>query len=149
MRRKKSEGNTRRPNASKLKVGIALARFNGDITEELLAAAQEELRAWKVKEKNIRIVRVAGSFELPIACQRLIKKRNVDVVVALGCIVKGETDHDGYLAEAVFNALQRLSLKYDRPVGLGILTVNTLAQAKKRIDYGSAAASAALEVALL
>jgi len=148
MRRKKSEGKVRH-DASKLKVGIALARFNGDITEELLAAAQEELRAWKVKEKNIRIVRVAGSFELPIACQRLIKKRNVDVVVALGCIVKGETDHDGYLAEAVFNALQRLSLKYDRPVGLGILTVNTLAQAKKRIDYGSAAASAALEVALL
>ena len=148
MRRKKSEGKVRH-DASKLKVGIALARFNGDITEELLPAAQEELRAWKVKEKNIRIVRVAGSFELPIACQRLIKKRNVDVVVALGCIVKGETDHDGYLAEAVFNALQRLSLKYDRPVGLGILTVNTLAQAKKRIDYGSAAASAALEVALL
>ena len=148
MRRKKSEDNVRR-DAARLRVGIALARFNGDITEELLAAAQKELRAWKVKEKNIRIVRVAGSFELPIACQRLIKKRNVDVVVALGCIVKGETDHDEYLAEAVFNALQRLSLKYDRPVGLGILTVNTLAQAKKRIEYGSAAASAALEAALL
>ena len=148
MRRKKSEDNVRR-DAARLRVGIALARFNGDITEELLAAAQKELRAWKVKEKNISLVRVAGSFELPIACQRLIKKRNVDVVVALGCIVRGETDHDEYLAEAVFNALQRLSLKYDRPVGLGILTVNTLAQAKKRIDYGSAAVAAALEVALL
>ena len=85
MRRNKSEGNLRR-DASKLRVGIALARFNGDITERLLAAAQEELRSWKVKETSVRIVRVAGSFELPIACQRLIKKRNVDVVVALGCI---------------------------------------------------------------
>jgi len=149
MQRKKPEGKAERGDASRLKVGIAVARFNGDITEALLLAAQGELRAWKVKEKNMSLVQVAGSFELPIACQRLIKKYKVDAIIALGCIVKGETDHDEYLAEAVFNALQRLSLKYDRPIGLGILTVNTLAQAKKRIEYGSAAAAAALEAALL
>lgn len=149
MRRKKSEGKPERRDASKIKVGIAVARFNGDITEALLASAQEELRAWKVLEANIHSVRVHGSFELPFACQRLIKKHKVHAVVALGCIVKGETKHDEYLAHAVFNALQTVSLETKRPIGLGILTVNTLAQAKKRIDYGSAAAAAALGAALL
>ena len=149
MRRKKIEGNTRRPNASKLKVGIAVARFNNDITERLLAAAQEELSAWEVKEANVSLVHVAGSFELPIACQRLIKKYKVHAVVALGCIVRGETKHDEYIAHAIFNSLQRVAVETGVPIGLGILTVNTLAQAKKRIEYGSAAAAAALEVALL
>ena len=137
-----------RDDASKLKVGIAVARFNEDITEKLLDAAREELRAWNVPEANVSIVHVAGSFELPFACQHLFDN-NVDVVIALGCIIKGETKHDEYLAEAVFNALQSLMRETKRPIGLGILTVNTEAEAQKRIGYGSAAAAAALELGLL
>ena len=148
MRRKKSEAKAKRGDASRLKVWIAVAQFNSDLTEALLKAAQEELRAWKVRETDVRVVRVAGSFELPIACQRLIKKYEVDAVVALGCIVKGETKHDEYIAHAVFRALQSLAVENEVPIGLGILTVNNLAQAKKRIEYGSAAAAAAIEVAL-
>jgi len=146
---KKRSGKSERGDASKIKVGIAVARFNEDITEALLEAALHELRAWGVKEANVHIMRVAGSFELPFACQQLLDKKKVDAAIALGCIIKGETKHDEYIAHAVFNALQALSRESGKPIGLGILTVNSLAQAKGRIDYGSAAAAAALEAALL
>ena len=146
---KKGSEKARRGDASKLTVGIAVARFNEGVTEALLEAARAELGAWKVKEANIAIVRIAGSFELPFACQHLIQKRSADAVVALGCIIKGETKHDEYIAHAVFNALQTLSRETRKPIGLGILTLNSFAQAKGRIDYGSAAAAAALEAALV
>ena len=149
MQRKGSDKSARRGDASKLSVGIAVARFNADITEVLLAAAREELHAWKVKAANVFIIHVAGSFELPFACQRLLQKKKVDVAIALGCIIKGETKHDEYIAQAVFSALQQTSLKHDTPIGLGILTVNSHSQAKKRINYGAAAAAAALEAALV
>ncbi len=138
-----------RGDASKLKVGIAVARFNSDITDALLATACDELRAWGVVESNIYIVRVAGSFELPYVCQTLFQRHKVHAAVALGCIVQGETKHDEYLAEAVFSALQQLVLQTARPIGLGILTVNSLQQAKARLVYGSAAVAAALEASLL
>lgn len=149
MRRKRPEGNIGRRDASKLKIGIAVALFNSDITEALLAAARNELRAWNVRETSVHIVHVNGSFELPFACMQLMKKHKVDAVIALGCIVRGETKHDEYLAHSVFNALQEISRRGERPIGLGVLTVDSLAQAKKRIEYGSAAAAAALDAALL
>lgn len=135
--------------ASKLKVGIVTARFNGDITSALQKSAEETLRAWKVREQNIFMATVAGSFEVPEVAQRLIKKHKLDAVVALGCIIKGETKHDEYLAHAVTDGLLRVSLDMNVPIGLGILTVHNLPQAKKRIEYGAAAARAALEAALI
>lgn len=144
MQKRKGLARGARVDAAKLRVGIAVAEFNADITEALLEAARNELTACRVLERNIFIVRVHGSFELPFACQRLIKKHTLDAVIALGCIVKGETKHDEYLAHAVFNALQTISLQHNLPIGLGILTVNSLGQAKKRIEYGAAAARAAL-----
>lgn len=138
-----------RGDAAKLKVGIAVARFNEAITEQLLEAAREELRAWHVADKNISVVRVAGSFELPFACQHLLSKKGADAAIALGCVVKGETNHDEYIAQAVFGALQDLMRGTKKPIGLGILTVRSLTEAKQRIAYGNAAVAAALEAALL
>lgn len=136
-------------NASKLKVGVVAARFNEDITDALLASALKTLEEWSVLPKNVFVARVAGSFEVPSVAQRLIKKHKLAAVVALGCIIKGDTKHDEYLAHAVTEGLMRVSLDTGVPVGLGVLTVNNLAQAKARINYAAAAVQAALEAALV
>ncbi|RJQ33561.1 6,7-dimethyl-8-ribityllumazine synthase [Candidatus Parcubacteria bacterium] len=140
-------------NAAKLKVGIVVARFHDDITSAMQKGAEKTLREWKVTPKNIHVAHVAGSFEVPLAASRLIRKHKLNAVVAIGCIIKGETKHDEYLAHAVTDGLMRVSLDMGVPVGLGVLTVNTLAQAKARSsggsDHGASAAAAALEAALV
>jgi len=139
-------------NASKLKIGIVASRFNDDITDELLEGARAVCRQWGVQEKNLHIVRVYGSFEIPSAAQRLIRRKKLDALVALGCIVKGETRHDEYLANATTQGLMRVQLDEAVPVGLGVLTTNTLAQARARSrgahNHGAQAARAALEAAM-
>lgn len=139
--------------ASKLVVGIALAEFNPDITEGLLEGARQALSAWGVKEKNITVHRVYGSFDLTHACDLLLRRKKTDAVIALGCIIKGETDHDKHIASAVFHGLTDLTIKYGKPVSLGILTTNDLAQAKARsrgkTNHGEKAAVAAMRAALL
>ncbi len=149
MRRNEGKKDRKSGDASKLRVGIVVADFHDDITSALQKGAEEVLRSWKVASKNTHIVHVAGSFEVPLAALRLIRKHKLHAVVALGCIVKGETKHDEYLAHAVTDGLMRVSLDVGVPVGLGVLTVNTLSQAKKRLDYGAAAARAALRAALV
>lgn len=152
MLRKKSARENKPRDASKLRLGIAVSCFNGDITEDMLLDARSVLRSWKVPNRNIHIVRTYGSFELPLACKRLIQKYRLHAVIALGCIVKGETRHDEYLAHAVTNGLMRLSLDTGVPVGLGVITVNTVAQARVRsrgkANHGGRATVAALDLAL-
>lgn len=137
--------------ASRLKVGIAVSEFNSDITGSMLTAALETLREWKVPEKSIMIMHVPGSFELPLASARLIKKK-ADVVIALGCVIKGETKHDEYIASAVAHGLTDLMLESGIPIGFGVITPNTLAQAKARsrgkANKGIEATVAALRMAL-
>ena len=139
--------------ASKFRVGIVVSRFNSDITGPMLEGAKETLRAWKVKETNVHIAYVYGSFEIPLACARLIAKKKLDAVIAIGCIVKGETRHDEYLASAAAEGLMRVALDSKVPVGFGIITTNNLAQAKARsrgsANKGSEAATAALEAAFV
>ncbi len=142
---------TTRGDGSKLRVGIAVARFNEDITTALLDGARETLRAWGVKDAHVHVSHVAGSYELPLACARLIKRHKLDAALALGCIVKGETKHDEYLAQAVANGLMQLMLSTNVPIGFGVITANTLQQARVRsrgtANKGSEAAAAALESA--
>jgi 6,7-dimethyl-8-ribityllumazine synthase len=139
--------------ASKLSIGIVVAEFNSDITEGLLAGALETLREWNVSEKKTHVYRVYGSFDLTQAAARMLRKHKPDAVIALGCIVKGETDHDKHIASAVFNGLTALASAEDRPVSLGVLTTNTLAQARVRsrgaTNHGAKAAVAALQAAML
>lgn len=139
--------------ASRLTVGIVVAEFNPDITENLLEGALATLREWKVSSKNIKIYRVYGSFDLTYACDRMIKTYKPHTVIALGCIIKGETDHDRYIASAVTHGLTDLVIKHGIPVSLGILTTNNLAQARVRsrgkTNHGEKAAVAALQAALL
>lgn len=153
MRRKQYEKKRAAGDASKLKVGIAVSGFNPDITEPMLAGALATLKEWGVKEKNTYVVRTYGSFELPYAAMRLVKKHKVHAVVAIGCIVKGETRHDEYLAHAAAVGLTEVSIDEDVAVGFGVITTNNLAQARARSrgkgNKGSEAAVAALRAALL
>ena len=152
---RRSEYGKRRPkgDASKLKVGIVVSRFNDDVTDSALEGALEELRLWKVAAKNIRVVRVPGSFEIPYGCLQLIKRWKPDAVIAIGCIIKGETEHDRYIASAVSQGIARLSLDHAVPISFGVLTTNNLKQAYARSrgagNIGPEAAAAALEMALL
>ena len=152
MRRREYEKKRVVGNASGLSVGIVVSRYNEDITESMLAGARATLREWKVKESDIHVVHVYGSFEVPFVCARLIRRKKLDAVVALGCIVKGETRHDEYLARATTDGLMRVMLDTNVPVGFGIITTNDLKQARARSrgagNKGSEAAAAALEAAL-
>ena len=138
--------------ASRLKIGIAVSEFNDDITSSMLAAALETLREWKVPEKAITVMWVPGSFELPLASAKLIKKK-ADAVIVLGCIIKGETKHDEYIASAVAHGLTDLMLAGGVPIGFGVITPNNLAQAKARsrgkANKGIEATIAALRMALV
>lgn len=140
-------------NASKLKIGIVVSPYYKEIADTLLAGALTTLKEWNVKPKNIFVASVAGSFEIPYGCIALLKKRKLDALVTLGCIVKGETNHDQIIAEAVARGLIDLTLDTKIPITFGVLTVNTLAQAKARStpsnNKGAEATVAALEAALL
>src|SRR3989344_7132673 len=153
MQRKEYAKKKTAGDASKLRVGIAVSRFNSDITAGMLDGARTTLREWKVKDANVHVVHVHGSFEIPLACARLIRKKKLDAVIAIGCIVKGETRHDEYLAQATSYGLMRLMLDVNTPVGFGLITTNNLKQARERSrgenNKGSEATTAALEPALL
>ncbi|PIR82775.1 6,7-dimethyl-8-ribityllumazine synthase [Candidatus Kaiserbacteria bacterium CG10_big_fil_rev_8_21_14_0_10_59_10] len=154
MQRKEYARKKKTGDASGLSVGVVVSEFNHDITGGLLEGALDTLRAWKVAERSIAIVRVPGSFEIPLACRNLLKgRKKLDAIVALGCVIKGETKHDEYISSAVSQALIRLMLDTGVPIGFGIITPNSLAQAKARSrgkeNKGREAAAAALLMALL
>src|SRR3989344_4290673 len=129
MQRKEFERNIKPQDASKLRIGVVASRFNEDVSGSMLEGVLGTLKLWNVKGKNTFVVRVYGSFEIPFAAQRLIKKKRLYALIAIGCIIKGETRHDEYLAHATAQGLMRVSLDSDVPIGFGIITTNTLEQA--------------------
>lgn len=132
-----------------LRVGIAVARFNEGITEKLIASALERLRECKVLEKNITQFSVAGSMEIPYALQKMARTKRFDCLVAIGCVIRGETPHFDYVCKTAQEGVLRVSLDYALPVGFGVITVNNIKQAQARGHLGAEAVSAALELALL
>ncbi|MEK7643953.1 MAG: 6,7-dimethyl-8-ribityllumazine synthase, partial [Patescibacteria group bacterium] len=119
-------------NGAKLKIGIAVSRWNGEITESLLEKCRLALLDSGVKEKNIFVLEVPGAYELPYAASHLIKTKKPDAVVCFGCLIKGETMHFEYIAEAVTQGIMNLNLGTGVPVIFGVLTVLNEAQAKAR-----------------
>lgn len=136
--------------AARRRIGIAVAEFNADITEKLLVGALRELARSGVPEKNTAVVRVPGSFELPLACQKLAETGKYDALVALGCVIKGETDHHRHIGGEAARGIMEVMLTYSIPIGFGVLTTDTLAQAKARAiglnNKGAEAARAALRM---
>ena len=147
----KSKGKNK--NGEDLRIGIAVADFNADITRKLLAGALAALTNAGVKKGDVHVVHVPGSFELPLVCQKMAKTKKFDALVALGSVIKGETDHYHYVAGEASRGVMDVMLKFDIPIGFAILTTNTLEQAiarsGKKIDAGGSAAKAALRMVSL
>lgn len=114
------------------KVGIVRSLWNANITDILLSSCINQLRSNGIKSSNLITKNVPGSMELVHATNILLSNDDVDGVITLGCIIKGETDHDKYIATAVANGLVSVSLKYNKPVIFGVLTTNTMSQALDR-----------------
>lgn len=138
-------------NGAKMRIGIVAARFNETLVDALLARVQAGLMAAGVQTKNISVVRVPGSHEVPWAAQALARGR--DGVIGLGVLIGGDTNHHEMVGQSVSYALQSVSLDTGIPVINGVIVADTLAQAKARctgrIDRGAEFARAALEMAVL
>jgi 6,7-dimethyl-8-ribityllumazine synthase len=135
------------PSGAERTVGVVVARFNGEISDKLLASTLEALAAAGVAEERITVMPVPGAFELPIGAMALAKTRRYSCVIALGCVVRGETAHFDYVASEAASGLQLAGLETGVPVAFGVLTVDTAEQAEARVDRGADAARAALEMA--
>jgi 6,7-dimethyl-8-ribityllumazine synthase len=131
-----------------------VARFNAEVTEGLLQGALDALADAGVTDEQVTVVRVPGAFELPLAALQLAESRRFDAVIALGCLVKGDTMHFEYIASAVSQGIMQVATASRVPVAFGVLTTLTDEQAMARAvqgpgNKGREAAEAAVEMAAL
>ena len=150
-----SKGNKQNPEplaglgSANYRFGIAASRFNQEIVDRLLEGALGALEETGTRRNAVELVRVPGAFELPLAAQELAK--NCDAVIALGCVIRGETPHFEYVSQAAVQGLERVSLDSGIPVAFGVLTTDTVEQALARAggdvgNRGYDAAIAAIEM---
>jgi 6,7-dimethyl-8-ribityllumazine synthase len=135
------------PRATRRGVGIVAAKFNGDVTNRLLESALAELDAVGVGRETVTVMTVPGAFELPLGAMALAKTRRYSCIVALGCVIRGETAHFDYISGEAASGLQLAALETGVPVAFGVLTCDTLDQAMARADKGAEAVRTALEMA--
>lgn len=126
---------TNNKNSSKIYV-IVVAEFNKFITERLVGGCLDELQRQGILKKNVKVVWVPGAFEIPIAAQKFAKKRSVEAVITLGCVIRGETYHFELVADSVAQGILRVSLDTGTPVIFGVITTETVDQAYKRSGDG-------------
>lgn len=144
------KGNADKLNGRKLVIGIVQARFNENITRALADACKRELELLGVDEDNITHVVVPGALEIPCALQAMAESDKYDALIALGCIIRGETYHFELVANESGAAVTRLALDYQLPIANAILTTENLQQAVARqIEKGADAARVAVEMANL
>src|ERR1700720_2408427 len=140
--------------ASGLRFGIVVSRFNSFITERLLAAAVDALERAGAGDKDVDVVRVPGAFELPLAAKKLAATGRYDALIALGCVLRGETTHYDYVCSETARGLQLAQMDTGLPIIFCVLTCDTLEQAIDRAglkggNKGSEAGLAAIEMAQL
>jgi 6,7-dimethyl-8-ribityllumazine synthase len=135
------------PSGARRSVGVVVARFNGELTGELLTRALDELERAGVGREAVTVVPVPGAFELPLAAMALAKTRRYSCIVALGAVVRGDTPHFDYVASEAASGLQLAGLETGVPVAFGVLTLDSETQARERLDKGAEAARTALEMA--
>jgi 6,7-dimethyl-8-ribityllumazine synthase len=138
--------------ATHLRIGVVMSRFNEFITEQLAKGALEVLEKRGCPHENISFVKVPGAWELPIAAKALASR--CDAIVALGAVVRGDTPHFEYVAGAAADGLRQVSLETGIPVAFGVLTTDDMQQAMDRAggksgNKGSEAAEVAIELANL
>ena len=141
------QGRAAQLDGSGLYIGIVQARFNESITDALAQACREELAALGVTDDRIEHIRVPGALEVPIALQAMAEKGGYDALVALGCVIRGETYHFELVANESAAGVSRVALDYQLPIANAILTTENLEQAVARqIDKGRDAARVAVEM---
>lgn len=137
-----------------VRIGAVVSRFHDDLTGSMLESARRELEAAGMRPEDLRVVWVPGSFELPIVARRLARRGDVDAVLCFGLVLKGETEHDHWVAAGTVQGIVQASLEVDKPILFGVLTCTTLEQARSRAlsveaggreDKGREVARAALE----
>ncbi|MCS6982457.1 MAG: 6,7-dimethyl-8-ribityllumazine synthase [Flavobacteriales bacterium] len=140
--------------AAGVRVGILVAAWNRQVTEALLKGAMEELLKRGGDENEILVEWVPGAFELPFGAKLMAQMTDVDAIICLGCVIRGETPHFDYVCQAATEGILRVGLEMEVPVIFGVLTVDTLEQALARAggkygNKGTEAAVAALHMASL
>ena len=120
------------PDAADMRFGIVVAEWNEHITFPLLDGAVDTLKKNGAKENNIIVRTVPGSYELTYGAAQMVKSGKVDAVIAIGCVIRGDTPHFDYICEGVTNGLSFLNATSDVPVIFSLLTTNTMQQAEER-----------------
>ncbi|MBI4621335.1 MAG: 6,7-dimethyl-8-ribityllumazine synthase [Desulfobacterales bacterium] len=149
MSRKIIEGKI---DARGLKFGIVVSRFNDFISEKLLAGALDALIRSGADENDIEIVKVPGSFEIPLAAKKLAKSQKYNAVICLGAVIRGATPHFEYISAEVTKGIANVSLECEIPISLGVITTDNIEQAIERAgsksgNKGWDAAISAIEMA--
>ena len=136
-----------KPEGTRRAVGIVVSRFNGAVTSRLLEGALAELEGAGVARDAITVMPVPGAFELPIAAMALAKTRRYACIIALGCVIRGDTPHFDFVAGEAASGLQLAALETGVPVSFGVLTLEEAGQADDRLEKGAEAARTGLEMA--
>jgi len=142
------------PEAGNIKIGIVVADWNRDITHALLDGALKTLKKLGLKEQNLIISHVPGTFELTFGARLIAESTESDAVICLGCVIRGETPHFTYICQGVTQGITQLNLDYDIPFIFGVLTTETHQQAVDRSggkygNKGDEAAVTAIKMAAL
>lgn len=144
------KGKADRLDGRELRIGVVQARFNAAITDALSMATLAELQRLGVANEDVTVVQVPGALEIPVALQAMAESERFDALIALGCIIRGETYHFELVANESGAGVTRVSLDYQLPIANAILTTENLAQAVARqTEKGTDAARVAVEMANL
>jgi 6,7-dimethyl-8-ribityllumazine synthase len=140
--------------AKGLKFGIVLSRFNSFVSDRLLEGALDALRRSGAEEGDCSVVRVPGSFEIPLATKKMAKSGRYHAIICLGCVIRGATPHFEYIATEVTKGIASISLESEIPIAFGVLITETIEQAIERAgtkvgNKGFDAAMSAIEMANL
>lgn len=140
--------------AKGLKFGIVLSRFNNFVSDRLLEGALDALRRSGAEESDCSVVKVPGSFEIPLAAKKMAKSGHYDAIICLGCVIRGATPHFEYIATEVTKGIASITLENEIPIAFGVLITDTIEQAIERAgtkvgNKGFDAAMTAIEMANL
>lgn len=135
-------------NCADFRIGIVVSEWNQHITSKLLEGATETLLTCGVQQKNIHVSHVPGAFELPLGCQWMASKDNIDAIVAIGVVIQGETRHFDFVCGGATQGIVDVTLKFNKPIGFCLLTDNTEQQSLDRAGgkHGNKGVEAAVTV---
>ena len=130
-----------------LGIGVAAARFNGYVTDQMLGITLKRLSELGVGDDDIIVVRTPGAFELPLTAHQLADRGDIDAVIAIGVVVRGDTDHYDHIAHAASEGIAQAGKDSGKPVIFGVLTTDNTEQAVVRLGHAADYAEAAVEMA--